>query len=185
MGGARLSIPTLWPHPTLKRHWEELHRTESATQPHIQSLLYHLVCALDVKHAVELGVWKGATSRWLACAIEANGGGTLTLVDTVEENVTLAADRCRALELPHTTIEVRHGESLFYLESLPTDVKFVFLDDDKQAIDKKLDLIKGRGVIVAIHDIEVVPDDTRKKWRIVHLPMPAIPSGGDLGLVVP
>lgn len=187
-------IPALWPHPILKDYWMSgLHRDEGATQPHVQALLYQLILSLNAKHVLELGVWKGATSRWLACAIESNGGGTLTLVDNNPENLHTAVVRVHALGLGHVEVVDIPMPTLAYLESLPTTPstelpyapELIFLDDDKQQITEKLSLLKIRsaGAFVCIHDAETLPNEILVESNIMVLPTPHEPSSGHLGLV--
>ena len=173
--------PIQWPHPVLQEYWDSgLHASEGATQPAIQNLLYHLVRMVDAKHVVELGVWKGATSRWLACAV---GDGSLTLVDTDQSNVKSAAERVRALHLP-VKLRMFVGSSLLYLSGVPRETDFVFLDDDKQEIPEKLGmLVKALPhCVVAIHDLETIEASLWKDWNLIPLRVAADPSGGDLGL---
>lgn len=181
-----MSIPTFWPHPALQEFWEShTHHKEGATQPHVQALLYHLMCALGSKHAVELGVWKGATSRWLACAIAANGGGSITLVEVTEPDLALAKERVEALGLPNVEVRAVRGSSLDFLAGCEPYITFVFLDDDKLLVGQKLAALRTRlpHCVVAIHDVETLAAELLKAEGIVMLPVLHEPSSGSLGLV--
>jgi len=174
--------PLQWPHPTLQDYWESgTHAREGATQPAIQNLLYHLMRLVDAQHAVELGVWKGATSRWLACGLPE--GGRLDLVEPDAGCLDLATERVAALALP-ITVTGHRVHTLDYLPSVPPTVDFVFLDDDKALIPEKLGWLTQRlpHCVVAIHDVETIGADVWKTWNLIPLRVAADPTGGDLGL---
>ena len=180
-----MTLPTFWPHPDLRAYWESgAHQEEGATQPCIQALLYHLILATNAKHVVELGTWKGATSRWLACAIAANGGGTLTLVDKHKPSLDMATERVQALRLGDVTITPVCNASLDYVQQRPIPTRdFVFLDDDKADVVLKIQHLREGGMhgIIAIHDIETVAAESTP--GVIRLTIPVEPSGGHLGLI--
>lgn len=180
-----MSIPTLWPHPTLQEFWETTHRSEGATQPHLQALLYAFVCALDTHHVAELGVWKGATSRWLACAVAANGGGSITLVDTCTADLVIARDRVAALGLKDVEIRTVNKGSMEFIPDCDPATGFIFMDDDKQQVAQKLAALRTRvpHCVVAIHDAETLAAEMLKTEGILHILVPHVPSSGNLGLV--
>lgn len=180
-----MSLPTFWPHPALREFWETLHRTEGATQPHLQALLYAFVCALDTHHVAELGVWKGATSRWLACAVAANGGGSITLVDTCAADLEIAKERVATLGLENVKVHAVNKGSLDFIPDCDPATGFIFMDDDKQHVSQKLAALRSRvpHCVVAIHDAETLAAETLKGEGILHIPVPHDPSSGNLGLV--
>ena len=160
---ANEQLAPLWfPHPTLRDYWESgKHRSEGATQPWVQALLYHLVRALGIRHVAELGCYLGSTSAWLALAIEANCAGepttgSLTLVDV--GNGMVDGVRSRVSAVSTTPLIGFHGRSLEFLPGLYTETRFVYLDDDKADVSAKLALIAQRapGCLVAIHDAETL-----------------------------
>lgn len=174
--------PTQWPHPLLQAYWESgTHAAEGATQPAIQNLLMHLLRLVDAPHAVELGVWKGATSRWLACGLPP--GGRLELVDPDQGCLHMAADRVGALALP-ITVTTHRQHTMDYLPTIPDTVRFVFLDDDKAQIPEKLGLLTARlpHCVVAIHDLDTIGAQIWKDGNLIPLRVASDPSGGDLGL---
>jgi predicted O-methyltransferase YrrM len=133
--------------------------------------------------AVELGVWKGATSRWLACAVEENGGGGLTLVDINAEYLHEARRRVEALGLRHVTLLCVQQPTMEFLPTVSPQTDFVFMDDDKMEVAAKLALLQQRTkALVAAHDAETIVGPLKEYGAII-LPMPAEPSAGDLGLV--
>lgn len=185
MAGIKTMIPTLWPHPDLQAYWASgLHKTEGATQPHIQALLYHLVLAINAQHVVELGVWKGATSRWLACAVEANGGGTLTLVDTDQACLNTASTRVALLDLPRTEVHTVFRGTMEFLDTMNPATQFMFMDDDKKQVAEKFAKLRaqGRHVLVAVHDAETISPELRQAEGMILLETPPEPSSGQLAL---
>ena len=176
-------VPVLWPHPHIRKYWESgKHFTEGATQPWVQALLYQLCRALDVRRAVELGCYLGATSAWLAAAIESNGGGSLTVVDVGDEYISRTKERISAMALSGVETAYVKRPSLEYLPEIPPNTQFVFLDDDKDKVPAKLDLIRARcpGAVVAIHDMETL---TQGIEGILRLDTPILHGTGYLGLL--
>ena len=153
-------VATMWPHPSIREYWDSgKHATEGGTQPWVAALLYGLVRAMDIRHVAELGCYLGATSAWLALAIEANGGGSLTLVDTQADWLQQAAARVMALDLQKTALGTMNERSLDFLAHMNPDTRLVFLDDDKAEIPAKLDALRAlklKEALVAIHDMETI-----------------------------
>lgn len=180
-------LPLVWPHPALQEAWESgVQTTNGATQPWIQALLYQLCRALDVRRATELGCWRGFTSAWLACAIAHNGGGSLTLADTNKVTLDTACARVATLSFSSVVVTPFLGGSLSYLEAIPKETQFVFLDDDKAEPARKLTLLKERcpGCYVALHDAELpeVLAATKASGGMI-LDIPPGDGSGSLGLV--
>lgn len=180
-------LPVAWPSPALQEFWESGVQTmEGATQPWVQALLYQLCRALDVRHAVELGCWKGITSVWLATAISHNGGGSLSVVDNHEKTGGEALARLSIHAPSNVAVTLHQEPTMTFLLSLLASTQFVFLDDDKAQIADKLDLIRARapGCYVAVHDAELpnVTIDFRKAGGII-LDIPPGDGSGSLGLI--
>ena len=153
--------PLWWPHASLRDAWETRDDNDPnvSTQPWVSALLYQLVRALDYRRVVELGCYRGVTSAWLACAVEANGGGTVTLVDIQAGVLKKTERRLAALALAKTQASYVEASSAAFLETqLPANTQFIFIDDDKLTVPAELERIKAVAprALVAIHDAETI-----------------------------
>jgi predicted O-methyltransferase YrrM len=178
--------PAHWPHENLAKLWEDAPgygAIGGSTQPWVAALLYQLVRALDIRNVAELGCYKGVTSSWLACAIEENSGGRLTLVDCNAQALKIAQQWIETFAFQKTTIIGVHGATLIYLPDIPRDTQLIFLDDDKKNILQKVAMLRGLGVkaLLAIHDAEGLPE--MKELGALVLPTPPMHSTGHLALV--
>jgi len=173
--------PVWWPHDSLREAWENGRTEVVSTQPWVAALLYQLIRALDVRRVVELGCYKGITSVWLAHAIAANGGGALRLVDTNAGFLEEAAQRVTNTGPLDVAVFSTHQPSMeFLIDGITADVQFVFLDDDKADVSKKIEVLRKRcpGATLTIHDAETVPE------LAPYLILPTPPSVGSGHLAV-
>jgi predicted O-methyltransferase YrrM len=128
-----------------------------SSEPEVSRTLYSLARLLKARVVVEVGVFRGATSRFLARALVDNGGGTLHLVDMSGEALALAQ---KAVGEPSQVAVLGHlGGSVSpeVLGSVPGDLDLVFLDaaHTEEGVRDELAawLPKMRpGGVLAVHD---------------------------------
>ncbi len=189
----------IWPHDVLRDRYESAHfdstayAKEGITQPWVQLLLYALVRSLGATHVLELGCFRGVTTAWLALAVEANGGGTVVALDReavdVARGKTLLRDVADAL--PRTQVVWELGDTRAYLRTATLQpFTFVFLDDDKQAVAEKVELLRVGGcrALLACHDVDGHYEDPglARVWKALGglvVPATRIHPYGHLGLL--
>jgi predicted O-methyltransferase YrrM len=128
-----------------------------SSEPDVSRTLYTLARLLYARRIAEVGVFRGATTRFLSRALADNGGGELHLVDLSGE--ALARARAAAGELANVTLQSHPGSSYApeVLSQVPSDLDLVYLDADHSEQGVRAELAawipKVRaGGIIAIHD---------------------------------
>ncbi len=119
--------------------------------------IYVVSRLLRARRLVEVGVFRGATSRFLARALRDNGGGVLHLVDWSREALAEAEG---ALEpLLHVSIQRHLGRSTdsAILEAVPPTCDLVYLDAQHSESGVRAELAAWlskvrRAGVVAVHD---------------------------------
>lgn len=128
-----------------------------SSEPDVSRTLYTLARLLHARRIAEVGVFRGATTRFLSRALADNGGGELHLVDMSGEALSLARDA--AGELPNVTLRSHLGSSDApqVLSQVQSGLDLVYLDADHSEEGVRAELaawipkIRGAGII-AIHD---------------------------------
>jgi predicted O-methyltransferase YrrM len=157
----------------LKVKYPPGHTKDSSSYP-ISQAIYSLVRLLQPSHVVEVGTFEGATSVWLARAIEENNRGTFTGYEiNAERAKTARANLEAAVGGRHWQVKTMDIQQEPYVE---TD--FVFLDCDKKLYSAALSkcLIPVNGYVVA-HDTVSWPDAVQfyklmgiqPDWEVVNL----------------
>ena len=83
--------------------------------------------SMKAKLAVEFGTSFGISTIWLAAAIRANGGGKVITTEIVPEKADRARQNVKEAGLIEF-VEIRTGDALQTLQSLPANVDFLLND---------------------------------------------------------
>ncbi len=119
--------------------------------------LYVMARLLRAQKIAEVGVFRGATSRYLGQALLENGGGELYLVDMSEEALARGRDAVGAMANVTTRGVLGSSTEPEVLSSVPDGLDLVYLDADhtEQGVRDELTawIPKVRaGGIIAVHD---------------------------------
>lgn len=119
--------------------------------------LYTIARLLNSRNLVEIGVFRGSTSRFLAGALADQQGGTLHLVDV--DRTALATARRSIPDVSRVTVIEHAGlsTSSAVLAAVPSGCDLVYLDANHSEDDVRSELAcwipKVRaGGVVAVHD---------------------------------
>ena len=141
-----------------------------SSEPEVARTLYVLARLLSATRIVEVGVYRGATSRFLARALADCRGGTLHQVDLCPE--ALATARATVGQLPRVQLISHRGLSTApkVLAAVPEGCDLVYLDADhsEHGVESELRcwLPKVRpGGLISIHDTINVPGVCRAVHR--------------------
>ncbi len=128
-----------------------------SSEPEVSRTLYVMARLLRARKIAEVGVFRGATSRFLARALQDNGGGELFLVDMSED--ALKAAESMVGDAPGVNLRNLLGSSTAeeVLAAVPPDLDLVYLDADHTEAGVRAELAKWiprirSGGIVAVHD---------------------------------
>jgi predicted O-methyltransferase YrrM len=93
--------------------------------------LYGQVIQLKAKNILELGTWRGASSLYMAAALEAIGGGEITTVDVMTTRYDDATRNIDASGYRKYITQVKQDAKDFLAEDR-TVYDFIFLDAEKK-----------------------------------------------------
>jgi predicted O-methyltransferase YrrM len=150
------------PNPDYKKLLREKGRNSSSVDFDSASILYYLSKSIKAKTAIEVGIYRGAGSHYLAEALSENGGGELHLVEISSKYLSdvqkkLAKNKLKIKVIPH----LGRSDSPNILSALP-HADIVFLDADhtypcvKPDFENYWPLINKGGVMI-IHDTVMWP----------------------------
>jgi predicted O-methyltransferase YrrM len=145
-------------------------RVIQSSEPEVARTLYVLSRLLKAHRIVEVGVYRGATSRLLARALADNGGGILHLVDLSPEALVSA----QAASQPHPSVSILGHCGLStatqMLGEVPAECDLIYLDADHSESGVHAELTSWlpklrAGGIVGVHDSINVPGVCRAVHR--------------------
>jgi predicted O-methyltransferase YrrM len=102
---------------------------------------HQTVRALRARLVVEFGTSFGVSTIWLGAAVQANGGGKVIGTELVPEKAARARRHIEEAGLADV-VEIRVGDALETLRSLPGDVDMALIDGFPQ---KSVDVVKLLG----------------------------------------
>jgi predicted O-methyltransferase YrrM len=159
------------------REPEALRRLRESTEDHPQAglqiapeqgqFLHFLTKLIGARKAIEVGVFMGYSSSWIALAMPA--GSKIVACDVSEENTAIARKTWRAAAV-EDKIDLRLAPALETLDSLIAEGQsgtfdFVFIDADKvnylNYYERALTLLRPGGLIAA--------DNTLRTGRVIDL----------------
>lgn len=174
-----LPLETIWNNPVIAQEWEQdraflrtvmtQEHMNGGVNPGDQRALYYLVRALAPRNFLEVGTHIGASTLFIARALQGNGHGRMTSVDIYNVNDTQIANwkKHGATYSPRESLEKTgladrvsfSGEgALSFMKRTDETFDFIFLDGDHKAsavykeVAAALRLLSPGGVIL-LHDL--------------------------------
>lgn len=150
--------------------------------PDTGRLLWILAVAINAKHIVEVGTSNAYSTIWLADAARTTGGRVTTL-EMNPDKIALARANLRTSGL-NDVVEILQGRAEDSLAALAGPYDFVFLDADKAAYLRYLELavpeLRTGGILVADNattHVEELKDFTQRVKSHPQLFAVTIPIG--------
>ena len=161
---------------------------EESSELEVARTLYSLARVMNAERVVEVGVYRGFTSAFLAAAVAPNHG-TLYLVDLSEAALAKAVERSKPYE-----IKVMQSCGLstdgVVLDQVPAGVDLIYLDADhsESGVSAELEVWWPKlrpGGVVAIHDAVNIPGVCRAVNRWANrFPCLTVATGRGSGLAM-
>ncbi|MGL4420079.1 MAG: O-methyltransferase, partial [Gemmataceae bacterium] len=155
-------LPTVPPELTAARHRDDpTMGYVASSEPEVARTLYGLARLTQARRIVEVGVWQGYTTQFLAAALAPNGGD-LHLVDFSESAITDAA----TLAGRYSNVAIhRHlgmSDAPATLAAVPNGCDLIFLDADhtEAGVAAELECWAPKlrpGGLIAVHDAVNIP----------------------------
>lgn len=158
-----------------------------STEPWISNLVGNFVIASGAKHVLETGSFMGRTSRVIADALAAIGGGHFTVVEIDRARAEATGRRLEAY--PTVCCQTYCQDILKILPTLP-NFDLAFIDDDhtKAHVQREIELLYPKmnpGGLILLHDVWGSTDlqTVVKQWGGLALDLPRMGPAGGLGLI--
>lgn len=166
----------------------EDHEPGSA-EPWIANIVGSLVVARGARVVLETGSFMGRTSRVIAKALKALGGGRLILMEIDSERVRATQQRLRGC--PSVKVDVLLGDAIHSITRLPDrliDVAWVDDDHTKRHVERELTLLYPKmvpGGLILGHDVWGSCDlqAVFQKFGGYSLDLPRLGLAGGIGMI--
>lgn len=164
------------------------------TEPWIAELVGALLKANRLTTVLECGGFKGTTSAWLACTLQAMGGGSLTVAEfdpEAPERADWVQERLERLNVPNVDWRVVRDDAIKVIQSFPDNsLGFVFLDDNHEHahVDEEIRTVLPKlvpGGIVCGHDAfgSCNLQEEFRRYGGYALDLPRLGLAGGLGII--
>ena len=161
------------------------------TEPWVSRLVHDFIIARGARTVLETGCFKGATSVWIAEALNRLGGGEFIACDLDTKRAAHASDRLARLNLSDTVLrDVLAINVLDFLARTPTRFDLAFVDDchEKPHVTKELMLLIPKmnpGGLILLHDVFGVCDlqEVVAKFGGYSIDLPRLGPAGGLGII--
>lgn len=188
-----------WPDASTEADWDSGVYMEGAAEPWTQQVIASLLIAMRKRRVLELGSFKGHTTAFLAKALEAIGGGSLTAVEHDVDRSFATETRLASLNLHSVQFIAHCGDSIEFLSAAePNSYDFVWVDDSHEVahVANELELllqptrpdvrIVSPGGIVLMHDVVGLHGlgAVCRRFGGLVLDFPKLGTDGGLGIVL-
>ena len=162
-------------------------RHEPISDPEVATLLATLVTMTNAKRVVEVG-----TNIGYGAIVMARAGAHVTTLEKSHELCEIARGFAKDAGLA-SKIDVREGDAIALLESLPNDFDLAYVDCVKEDYPRYLDLLATRARIVVADNVlwrglvaaKEVPESERKRVEALRVFNKAITSPPWNGVILP
>ncbi|WP_026416397.1 O-methyltransferase [Actinomadura oligospora] len=155
-----------------------------AVSPEAGQLLHLFARSIGARTVVEFGASFGISALYLASAVRDNGGGRVITTEFQADKARRARENFAAAGLDDI-IELREGDALETLRTLPDTVDLLHLDGWPTLRLPVLDLVRPRlrpGAIVVVDDIDLDVGLNIREEFLAHVDDPA---NGFLSMRIP
>lgn len=187
-----------WPHSSVKDAWKRGIYEQGATEPWIQQLVADFIIASQARTVLELGCFLGLTTTWIACALEASGGGTLVGVELEPERAEATRAQLGLLDLNTVKYVIHQADAVSVLNMLDAhSIDLAWVDDDHTPahVAQELDILcaptrpesrkMASGGIVLMHDVfgPLGLDGVCSVYHGLPINLPKLGPAGGLGII--
>lgn len=159
-----------------------------STEPWLSRLVADFIVARGARTVLETGAYMGATSVWIADALQRLGGGHFYLCEIDKARRGIAVDRVVRMGCDDVTIHERGN----VLDLLATDETYdlAWVDDDhtKKHVTQELTLLYPKmsaGGMIIMHDVYGVCDlkTVVRQFGGYSIDLPRLGPAGGIGLI--
>lgn len=160
------------------------------TEPWISRLVGDFVVATGARTVLETGCFTGATTAYLADALDRLGGGKLAGCEIDPKRAEVVRAKLAPYRNTDVNWHIHTGDILAYLQAIPATFDLAWVDDnhEKAHVTRELMLLMPKmnpGGLILLHDVYGICDlqAVVRQFGGYSLKLPRLGPAGGLGVI--